>query len=383
MRPSVRRRHARWLSAGRARLDGRRHECRVDQAGQFELHQDHVDQRRHRRPAGLDDEVRRLPVQRVALARTGRAACAAGRPPAAAAGACRGAGGGTVLRGWSAGRPPCDALVQRAPVGLAQAQCRRRWRARRVGQASSSSMTSCSTSRKRGFAFTLEEARGSSSRCAARSRRRRRRTRSCSCRARCRPTVDLPPPGMPTRRDRGAGESLSSGLTQLVGRDRTELTHVGPAERSLVLASAAASAGTGSDVIVARPSVPETPDAATVISASPSVAKFFGYVICEVGTARQHRSCLQHATDAHVGLARLERPLPLMSSPVSSTPLRFTSSLHARPPVVTLTCQALVPVIADELPLAGRRAGQSTRRCSTSGLARPDESTTCTMNCFM
>ena len=43
-----------------------RHRC-IDHAGQFELHQDHVDEARHRGPAGLDREVSGFAVQRVAL----------------------------------------------------------------------------------------------------------------------------------------------------------------------------------------------------------------------------------------------------------------------------------------------------------------------------
>ena len=48
-------------------FDRRGHVAGVDDTGQLELHQDHVHQRRHRRAAGLDDEVRGGPVQRIAL----------------------------------------------------------------------------------------------------------------------------------------------------------------------------------------------------------------------------------------------------------------------------------------------------------------------------
>ena len=66
------------LSASRRGVDRRRDASTDRRARQLELHQDHVDQRRHRGPAGLDDEVRRLAVQRVALGDTARAGARSG-----------------------------------------------------------------------------------------------------------------------------------------------------------------------------------------------------------------------------------------------------------------------------------------------------------------
>ena len=53
---------------GAGRLDRRRHQHRIDQPGQLELHEDHAHQRLYVRAAGFDDEVRRLAVERIALA---------------------------------------------------------------------------------------------------------------------------------------------------------------------------------------------------------------------------------------------------------------------------------------------------------------------------
>ena len=49
------------------RIDRRVHEAGLDDSGEFELHQDHVDQRLHGRTAGLDHEMAAFAVQRVAL----------------------------------------------------------------------------------------------------------------------------------------------------------------------------------------------------------------------------------------------------------------------------------------------------------------------------
>jgi hypothetical protein len=87
----------------------------------LELHHDHVDQRRHRRPAGLDHERRGR-----ARYSGSRSACSCPqlaqrvghlqqRPLA-----CRGAGAGTVPRASSAGRPP--AAPSAVPRGSALPQ---------------------------------------------------------------------------------------------------------------------------------------------------------------------------------------------------------------------------------------------------------------------
>ena len=123
---------------------------------------------------------------------------AAGRPPAAAAGACRGAGGGTAPRAWSAGRTTCVAPGAARRGWPRAAPRRRRWPARRRCRARrAASMTCCSMSRKAASPSRSKQLR-IGSRSASRSRGRCRRSRSPRCRARWRPTVDLPQPGMPT-----------------------------------------------------------------------------------------------------------------------------------------------------------------------------------------
>ena len=197
--PSVRRRRrtGRWRQARGVRVDRRGHRLGVDQAGQLELHQHHVDQRRHRR--ARRSRRRSAPCAGTAgRARgTARAGGAAGRPPAAAGGGCRGAGGGTGLRAWSAGRRRACANAARRGW-TAAARRHRRWPARMPGCAVSSSMTSCSMSRKASSPCAAKKSRiGMPMRCSISvSLSTKRRPR---CRARWRPTVDLPQPGMPTR----------------------------------------------------------------------------------------------------------------------------------------------------------------------------------------